>query len=540
MKCRQPLFSGVFMALAIWIQAAPRRSNPIVSHMFTADPSAHVWKDGRLYVYPSTDTSPPDHYRTMDGYHVFSTDDMITWKDHGEILHSRDVAWGREGGGSMWAPDCAFKDGAYYLYFPHRNKESIWEIGVAVSTKPTSGFKSQGRIKGGYDFCDPCVFVDDDGQTYLYASANHACFAARLKDNMMETDGEMVLQTGLYGICEGPFVFKRNGKYYMIYPDTSPNFQKMRYAMSDSPLGPWDCKGVFVDHTDVITMHGSIVEYKGQWYLFYHNGSLSGGQAVNRSMCFDPVYFNEDGTLQMVDQTLGVQFPTFHQDINFNRMFGTLDVGNYTTEDLEKQGVEGDAISSFELPPGYAVDCFEENHFEGKSWRFEESVIDLSKLGCENTFSSIKVVRYPIANLLKNGSFEKGAQKTISNWDAGRGGIQGVARTLEPADHGYYVLCFEGDKAMKGQLAQSVAVSPGKTYKISASLKIDPDTAGRVVLDAEDQFFELNADTQAGKWVRFSGSVNSGPRQNISIRCGTSELFNGKCYWDSIAVVEQQ
>ncbi|MDF7801638.1 family 43 glycosylhydrolase [Pontiellaceae bacterium B1224] len=288
-------------------QAAERAPNPFITHMFTADPSAHVWEDGRLYVYPSSDIKGKG-YKDMDGYHVFSTDDMITWKDHGEILHSRDVEWGREQGGWMWAPDCAYRDGTYYYYFPHPSgpkAKTSWKIGVATSTKPASDFKVQGYIEGLQSLIDPCVFIDDDGQAYLYRAGPGAPHAVKLKENMMEIDGEEIEQIGLDGIREGPFVFKRNGIYYTIYPDDFPKFNKMRYAMSDNPLGPWECKGVFLDSTDVITTHGSCVEYKGQWYLFYHNGALSGGKATNRSICFDKVFFNDDGTINKVEQTLG-------------------------------------------------------------------------------------------------------------------------------------------------------------------------------------------------------------------------------------------
>src|SRR5246127_3476887 len=93
--------------------------NPFVTDMYTADPSAHVWADGRLYVYPSHDVAPPRGCDLMDKYHVYSTDDMVHWKDHGVILQASDVSWGRPEGGFMWAPDCAYKNGVYYFYFPH-------------------------------------------------------------------------------------------------------------------------------------------------------------------------------------------------------------------------------------------------------------------------------------------------------------------------------------------------------------------------------------------------------------------------------------
>ncbi|MDF7825947.1 family 43 glycosylhydrolase [Pontiellaceae bacterium B12227] len=299
------LFFVLLMCSAGALHAAERASNPFIKHMFTADASAHVWEDGRLYVYPSTDIKGKG-YRSMDGYHVFSTDDMLNWTDHGEILHSRDVEWGTPKGGNMWAPDCLYKDGTYYFVFPHRDPKNVWELGVATSKEPASGFELQGIIQGCRTFCDPCVFMDDDGQIYLYAVVKAKCYAAKLKDNMMEIEGEMVQQVGVDEHREGPFVFKRNGIYYMIYPDHTKPRNRMQYSMSDSPLGPWEPKGVFMEATDVLTMHGSIVEYKGQWYVFYHNGALSGGRNSNRSICFDTVSFNEDGTINMVEQTRGV------------------------------------------------------------------------------------------------------------------------------------------------------------------------------------------------------------------------------------------
>jgi beta-xylosidase len=304
MKYTKQLLIAFIISSVASLHAQERASNPFVKHMFTADPSAHVWEDGRLYVYPSTDIKGKG-YRSMDGYHVFSTDDMITWTDHGEILHSRDVPWSG-GPGVMWAPDCAYKDGIYYYYFPHKNVKKEWEIGVATSTKPASDFKVQGFVKGGNKFCDPCVFIDDDGQAYLYAVVDAKTYAAKLKDNMMEIEGEMVLQSVLEGHREGPFVFKRKGIYYIIYPNGTKPGNEMCYSMSKSPLGPWESKGVFLGSTDVLTTHGSVVEYKGQWYLFYHNGALSGGKNTNRSICFDIVTFNDDGTMNMVEQTPSV------------------------------------------------------------------------------------------------------------------------------------------------------------------------------------------------------------------------------------------
>jgi beta-xylosidase len=308
MKYTKQLIIALTVATAASLQAEERASNPFVTHMFTADPSAHVWEDGRLYVYPSTDIKGKG-YKAMDGYHVFSTDDMVTWIDHGEILNSSQVPWGREEGGFMWAPDCAYKNGTYYYYFPHpsgSNYRTTWKIGVATSTSPTSGFKEQGYIKGLKPMIDPCVFIDDDGQAYLYYGGPNNPTVVKLKENMIEIDGEQQLLEGLDNFKEGLWVFKRKGIYYAIYPDTTKPANEMRYAMSDSPFGPFTPKGVFLEGSDVITTHGSIVEYKGQWYLFYHNGALSGGKASNRSICFDKVTFNENGTINKVEQSPNV------------------------------------------------------------------------------------------------------------------------------------------------------------------------------------------------------------------------------------------
>ena len=529
----------LLFASGSYVNGQNRRSNPIISHMFTADVSAHVWQDGRLYLYPSTDVAPSRGYATMDGYHVFSTDDMITWKDHGEILHSRDIPWGTKG--YMWAPDCVYKDGTYYYYFPHKNVHKVWEIGVATSKKPASDFVLQGIVKGGETFCDPCVFLDDDGQVYLYAVVDAKCYAAKLKDNMMEIEGKMVHQIGVDEHREGPFVFKRKGKYYMIYPDHHRPYNEMQYSMSNNPLGPWEPKGLILKHTDIITMHGSIVKYKGQWYIFYHNGNLSGGISTERSICFDPVYFNEDGTIQLVKQTLGVKLPTFHNDINFNEMFGTLPVGNYTQAEMQKHGIEPNAISSIQIPEGYVVECFEKDNFKGESWKFEEDRIDLNKIGCNDVISSLKIYREKSDNLVKNPSFELATLNQIKFW---------VDKSHNPytwyrdnTSKGYYSLKYKGSKSPKEKI-QKLKISPNTDYQLSVDLKIEKGTIGKVLFDIKDAFeetckFELDANKNVGEWVEFKGDFNSGDLSNIQLRCSTSPDFKGTCYWDNVVLKEK-
>ena len=295
------------MALLSLIPQRAHAGNPFITDRFTADPSAHVWSDGRLYVYPSTDISPPRGCDLMDQYHVFSTADLKTWKDHGEILRANQVPWGRPEGGFMWAPDCAFKNGTYYFYFPHPSGSDwnkTWKIGVAISKEPASGFKSQGYIEGlgGFSMIDPCVFVDDDGQAYIFYGGGGKCDGGKLKGSMVELAGPMKKMVGLADFHEAPWLFKRSGVYYLTHADNNPKCNRLCYATSENPLGPWTPRGVYLDVTGCDTSHGSVVEFKGQWYAFYHNQALS-GKGNLRSICVDKLEFNPDGTIQIVVQT---------------------------------------------------------------------------------------------------------------------------------------------------------------------------------------------------------------------------------------------
>lgn len=281
-------------------------SNPVITSIYTADPSAHVWEDGRIYMYPSRDMDPPRGCDLMDHYHVFSSEDMVNWVDEGEILSSGEVSWGRPEGGFMWAPDCAYKNGTYYFYFPHPTGEwnKTWKVGVATSHKPASGFKDIGYIEGlgGFAMIDPCVFVDEDGRAYMYYGGGARCQGGELNGDMISLKDEMADMEGLVDFHEATWVFKRKGIYYLTYADNDHGANKMRYAISKNPLGPWEYKGVFLEATGCDTTHGSVVEYKGQWYLFYHNQAIS-GRGNLRTVCIDYLYFNEDGTIKTVVQT---------------------------------------------------------------------------------------------------------------------------------------------------------------------------------------------------------------------------------------------
>ena len=281
--------------------------NPLILDQFTADPTARVF-EGKMYVYPSHDIPAPpgsgvrENWFCMEDYHVFSSDNLTDWTDHGVIVTQTEVPWLQRKSYNMWAPDCVTRNGKYYFYFPTDRR-----IGVAIADKPYGPFKCEAQPVQGARGIDPCVLVDKDGQAYLYTSMNRI-FVAKLKDNMRELDSEMEVIGNLptRGLIEGPFVFERNGIYYLTYPHVQNKTERLEYSTGSSPMGPFEQKGVIMDESPsgCWTNHHSIVEYKGQWYLFYHDKDLSPDFDKNRSIRADYLYFNDDGTIQKVIPTL--------------------------------------------------------------------------------------------------------------------------------------------------------------------------------------------------------------------------------------------
>ena len=294
------------LGFVVGIQA----QNPIITGQFTADPTARVF-EGKLYLYPSHDIPSPierlKEWFCMADYHVFSSENLVDWTDHGMILSQENVPWVDSESYSMWAPDCVYKDGKYYFYFPASPKgKKGFNVGVAIADKPYGPFKPLPEPIKGVGGIDPCVLLDTDGQAYLYWSGR-GLNVAKLKDNMTELDSEPVLVADVEdGFKEGPFAFKRNGKYYLTYPWVKDKTECLAYAMSDNPMGPFEYKGIIMEQspTGCWTNHHSLVEYKGQWYLFYHHNDYSPEFDKNRSVRADSLTFNPDGTIQLVTPTL--------------------------------------------------------------------------------------------------------------------------------------------------------------------------------------------------------------------------------------------
>ncbi len=301
--------------------------NPIIHDQFTADPTARVF-NGRFYLYPSHDIESPveelKEWFCMQDYHVFSSDNLVDWTDHGVILTQNNIPWVKPDSYTMWAPDCVEKDGRYYFYFPASPKdvERGFGIGVAVAQHPEGPFLSMPRRIQGVMGIDPCVLVDDDGQSYLYWSGM-GLSVAKLKDNMVELDSEPLKIEGLpEGFKEGPFAFKRDGRYYLTFPWVKDKTETLAYAIADNPFGPFEFKGLIMDEspTGCWTNHHSLVEKDGQWYLFYHHNDYSPEMDKRRSARIDTVTFNEDGTINKVVPTLrGVGISDARKRIQIDR-----------------------------------------------------------------------------------------------------------------------------------------------------------------------------------------------------------------------------
>ena len=314
---------------------------PLTTRIYTADPSAHEF-EGKIYIYPSHDldldaqaTDEGDEYQMTD-YHILSMDSPDSpVKDHGEALHVNNVPWAVS---QMWAPDAAFKNGVYYFYFPARDKNGIFRIGVATSDKPYGPFKPEQNYINGSFSIDPCSFVDDDGSAYVYfgglwggqlekwttgsfnpdgkeppENSPAVCpRVAKMTGDMLEfseTPREIVIldETGKpltagdedRRYFEGPWLHKYNGTYYFSYSTGTTHY--IVYATGDNPYGPFTYRGRILNPVIGWTTHHSIMEFKGEWYLFYHDSEYSGGINQKRTVKMAELKFNPDGTIQTLD-----------------------------------------------------------------------------------------------------------------------------------------------------------------------------------------------------------------------------------------------
>lgn len=317
-------------------------SKPLISSIYTADPSAHVF-EGKIYIYPSHDIDAGipendngDHFAMRD-YHILSMDSIggpVT--DHGVALDIKDIPWA---GRQLWAPDAAYQNGMYYLYFPVKDKQDVFRIGVATSRNPAGPFKAEpAPIKGSFSI-DPAVFTDTDGVSYMYfggiwggqlqrwSNGSYdahgsktdlqkddapalSCKVVKMRKDMLGFDGPVkdavILDENgkpLLGkdhnrrFFEGSWMHKYNGRYYFTYSTGDTHF--LAYAIGNSPWGPFTYKGTFMQPVQGWTTHHSIVEIKGKWYIFYHDTELSGKTHL-RNIKVTELIHNPDGSIRMI------------------------------------------------------------------------------------------------------------------------------------------------------------------------------------------------------------------------------------------------
>ena len=329
--------------------------NPIIRDQFTADPTARVFNN-KVYLYPSHDIVPPEGQRQdwfcMEDYHVFSSENLTEWTDHGVIVTQNNVPWVKPDSYAMWAPDCIERNGKYYFYFPAAPKSGMgFGVGVAIADSPTGPFVPESEPIKGINGIDPCVLQASDGNAYIFWGAGRC---AKLKPNMKELADDTPTEKVKWGNrefemkgvnclkdlpnrqAEGPFAFEYNGNYYLTYPYVRENTEVLGYAMSKHPMGPYEYKGlIMAEHPNSCwTNHHSIVNYKGQWYLFYHTNFFSPRDDKRRSVCIEKLFFNADGTIQEVKETMrGVGINQATEKIEIDR-FSDGSVG-VTTNDMD-------------------------------------------------------------------------------------------------------------------------------------------------------------------------------------------------------------
>lgn len=325
-----------------WIRfnatATPRdftaQGNPLIRNKFTADPAPMVWGN-RLYLYVGHDEWYEGQDKASGGkefniteWLCYSTRDMNKWTDHGSVLRPGHYAWAdtiKAGVGTAWASQVVPRNGKFYYYttLQGTGANSGYAIGVAVADSPTGPFRdaigkplindrmTDNGSRGWWNDIDPTVLIDDDGQAYL-CWGNGTCFMAKLKPNMTELDGD-IWTVPLPRYTEGPWLHKHNGIYYLTYASSGFDHKEaIDYAMSRSIMGPWEHKGQLTGGAEnSFTIHPGIIQFRGQWYLFYHNATLTldghPGAIGRRSVCFDKLTYNADGTMQFVNQTKGTE-----------------------------------------------------------------------------------------------------------------------------------------------------------------------------------------------------------------------------------------
>jgi hypothetical protein len=305
---------GATAAIIASLPLALRAENPIIQTSFTADPAPLVFSN-TVYLYTSHDEDDARGF-TMYNWMYYSTSDMANWTDHGIVggvrVPYKTFAWAD--GNNAWAPQCIERKGKFYLYCPLPTKGRM-AIGVAVADSPIGPFTDAigkpliSRGNGG-DY-DPTIFVDNDGQAYLYWGGNEPCYYVKLNEDMTSLAGEIQTAsidfTGTPRVAaytEGPWLWREKNQYYLCWASRCCP-EGIGYGISDSPTGPWKCMGTIMDPNDLSSgNHPGILDYKGKSYVFGFNYALNWERTdvhrERRSVCVAEMKYNPDGTIPKV------------------------------------------------------------------------------------------------------------------------------------------------------------------------------------------------------------------------------------------------
>jgi hypothetical protein len=301
--------SALSFGVVAVVPSLARADNPIVQTSYTADPAPMVY-EGRLYLYTSHDEDvTKDNFYTMNDWHLYSTVDMVNWTDHGTPASLKTFSWSTD---NAWAPQAVARNGKIYLYVPLNNNSGA-KIGVCVADNPIGPFKDpigKALAQSGSMAIDPTVFVDDDGQAYLYWGNGNLRFV-KLGSDMISTSGSVTSNVAMSGFTEGPWFYRRGSLYYLVYAGSS---EKISYATSTAPAGPWTFKGDIMGNPTIGTNHPGVADYKGHSYLFFHNGALPGGGSYKRSVCVEEFTYGADGSIPKVTGT--TKGPTAVENLN--------------------------------------------------------------------------------------------------------------------------------------------------------------------------------------------------------------------------------
>jgi arabinoxylan arabinofuranohydrolase len=303
-----------FLAIALVIcTGAARAANPLFPQLYTADPAVLV-DGGRVYLYTGRDEAPVGGKDfVMNEWRVFSSCDMVHWKDHGAPLNVETFAWAKA---RAWASDVVKRDGKYWFYstVEHATVPGF-AIGVAVSDSPTGPFRdARGsalitndmtqQTDIAWDDIDPTVFVDADGQAWLYWG-NTVLKYARLKADMTELDGPIQV-LAVKDFVEAPYLHKHGSTYYLSYSEFFP--EQTAYLTGPSPTGPWTPRGIIMSkNLKTPTIHQAIFDFNGKSYIAYHNAELPGGGEYRRSVAIEELRYRPDGAIEapIVQTTAG-------------------------------------------------------------------------------------------------------------------------------------------------------------------------------------------------------------------------------------------